>query len=58
MAHFAARREIGVKFPMRAASVHPKSTQHTPLTIGFCIVEAKLDDGKQVLNRTKRVKGF
>ena len=33
MAHFACQREIGVKFPMRAASVDPKSTQHTPLTI-------------------------
>ncbi len=33
MAHFAGRREIGVKFPMRAASVDPKNTQHTPLTI-------------------------
>ena len=33
MAHFAGRREIGVKFPMRAASVDPKSTQVTPLTI-------------------------
>ena len=33
MAHFAGRREIGVKFPMRAASVDPKSTQHTPVTI-------------------------
>ena len=33
MAHFAGRREIGVKFPMRAASVDPKSTQLTPLTI-------------------------
>ena len=27
MAHFAGRREIGVKFPMRAASVDPK--KHT-----------------------------
>ena len=27
MAHFADRREIGVKFPMRATSVDPKSTQ-------------------------------
>ena len=34
MAHFAGRREIGVTFPMRAASVDPKSTQHAPLTIG------------------------
>ena len=34
MAHFAGLREIGVKFPMRAASVDPKNTQHTPLTIG------------------------
>ena len=33
MADFAGRREIGVKFPMRAASVDPKSTQLTPLTI-------------------------
>ena len=33
MAHFAGRREIGVKFPMRAASVDPNSTQLTPLTI-------------------------
>ena len=33
MAHFSGRREIGVKFPMRAASVDPKSTQLTPLTI-------------------------
>ena len=32
-AHFAGLREIGVKFPMRAASVDPKSTQLTPLTI-------------------------
>ena len=32
MAHFAGRREIGVNFRMRAASVDPKSTQHTPLT--------------------------
>ena len=31
MAHFAGRREIGMKFLMRAASVDPKSTQHTPL---------------------------
>ena len=35
MAHFAGRREIGVKFPMRAASVDPKSTQRTPLTIAY-----------------------
>ena len=33
VAHFAGRREIGGKFPMRAASVDPKSTQLTPLTI-------------------------
>ena len=33
MAHFAGRREIGVKFPMRAASVDPTSTQLTLLTI-------------------------
>ena len=33
MAQFAGRREIGVKFPMRAASVDPKNTQHTALTI-------------------------
>ena len=33
MAHFAGRCEIGVKFPTRAASVDPKSTQLTPLTI-------------------------
>ena len=33
MAHFAGRREIGMKFPMRAASVDPKRTQHTPLTL-------------------------
>ena len=33
MAHFVGQREIGVKFPMRAASVDPKSTQLTPLTI-------------------------
>ena len=33
IAHFAGRREIGVKFPMRAASVDSKSRQHTPLTI-------------------------
>ena len=33
MAHFAGQREIGVKFSMRAASVEPKSTQLTPLTI-------------------------
>ena len=33
MAHFAGRREIGVKFPVRAALVDPKSTQLTPLTI-------------------------
>ena len=37
MAHFAGRREIGVKFPMRAASVDPKSTQLTPLTISVLI---------------------
>ena len=36
MAHFAGRRKIGVKFPMRAASVDPKSTQLTPLTIVIC----------------------
>ena len=31
MAHFAGRREIGVKFPMRAASVDPnKNTTHAP----------------------------
>ncbi len=34
MAHFAGRREFGVKFPTRVASVDPKSTQLTPLTIG------------------------
>ena len=28
MAHFAGQREIGVKSPMRAASVDPKNTQH------------------------------
>ena len=33
MAHFAERREAGVKFPMGATAVGPKSTQHTPLTI-------------------------
>ena len=33
MAHFAGRRETGVKFPMGAASVDPKNTQHIPLTI-------------------------
>ena len=33
MAHFAGRREIGVKCPMKAATVHPKSTQLTPPTI-------------------------
>ena len=33
MARFAGQREIDVKFPMRAASVDPKSTQLTPLTI-------------------------
>ena len=32
MARFAGQREIGVTFPRRAASVDPKSTQHTPLT--------------------------
>ena len=32
MAHFAGRLEIGVKVPMRAASVDPKNTQHKPLT--------------------------
>ena len=32
MARLAGRREIGVKFPMKAASVDPKSTQLTPLT--------------------------
>ena len=36
MAQFAGRREIGVNFPMRAASVDPKSTQLTPLTISHC----------------------
>ena len=31
MAHFAGRREIDVKFPMRAASVEPeKQTTHAP----------------------------
>ena len=29
MAHVAGRREIGVKFPMRAASADPKTTQRT-----------------------------
>ena len=33
MTHFAGRREIGVKFPMRAASVDRNSTQLTPLII-------------------------
>ena len=33
IALFAGRLEIGVKFLMRAASVDPKSTQLTPLTI-------------------------
>ena len=33
MAHFAGQREIGVKFPMIAASVDHKSTQHASLTI-------------------------
>ena len=32
MAHFAGWRDIGVKFPTRAASVDSKNTQHTPLT--------------------------
>ena len=32
MAHFAGRREIGVKFSMRAASVDPKGTELAPLT--------------------------
>ena len=36
MAHFAGRREIGVKISMRASSVDPKSTQLTPLTIVTC----------------------
>ena len=39
MAHFGDRREIGVKFPMRAASVDPKNTQHMPLTILFMTTE-------------------
>ena len=39
MAHFAGRREIGVKFPMTAASVDPKNAQHTALTILFDIDE-------------------
>ena len=33
MAHVSGRREIGVKFRMRAASVDPKNTQHTHLII-------------------------
>ena len=33
MAQFAGRRETGVEYPMGAASVDPKNTQHTPLTI-------------------------
>ena len=33
MAHLAGWRKIGVKFPMRAASVDPKNTQRTPLTM-------------------------
>ena len=39
MAHFAGRPEIGVEFSMRAASVDPKSTQLTPLTICACVME-------------------
>ena len=35
MAHFVGQREIGVKVPMRAASVDPESTQLMPLTIVF-----------------------
>ena len=30
MAHFTGRREIGVKFPMKAASVDPKSSRVCP----------------------------
>ena len=33
MAPFAGPRKVGVKVSMRAASVDPKNTQHTPLTI-------------------------
>ena len=47
MAHFAGRREIGVKFPMRAASVDPKSTQLTPLTIAHKSVKAALLDDRR-----------
>ena len=32
-------RKIGVKIPMRTASVDPKSTQLTPLTIIICFLE-------------------
>ena len=45
MAHFAGRREIGVKFPMRAASVDPKSQKHTthaPYYINPFTKESKL----------------
>ena len=38
MATFVAQREIGVKFPMRAASEEPQNTQHTPLTISHLLV--------------------
>ena len=38
MAHFAGWREVGVKCPMRAASVYPKSTQLTLLNgLCFCL---------------------
>ena len=45
MAHFAGRRELGVKFPMGAASVDPKSTQLTPLTIEFLKKKASPQTG-------------
>ena len=38
-AHFAGPREIGVKFPLRAALVDAKSTEQTPLTISWCSLD-------------------
>ena len=35
IAHFAGRREIGVNFLMKAASVDTENTQHTTLTIAY-----------------------
>ena len=47
MAHVARRREVGVTFPMKAASVEARNIQHTPLTILFLVLFTKTPTRRQ-----------